>query len=226
MIDGGNKVTLDGGGGRADPPLRQPELAGQRDPRDAAAHRVRARQGDADRCRSRRAPAPCSQGFNDGEGGAIYMRDGNLTVIDALFDGQPRRAARPRHRRRRDLRCSAASTASSIVGSTFRNNSASNGGAIGCLFAELDIYNSLFKDNNATGHDANNDDATQVHRDQQRPARDRLGRQRRRASTATASRRDNRSTYPVRRQDRRTTPPAPTRSAAACSSRATTTAAR
>ena len=31
------------------------------------------------------APAPCSQGYNDGEGGALYMRDGNLTVIDSIF---------------------------------------------------------------------------------------------------------------------------------------------
>ena len=32
-------------------------------------------------------------------------------------------------------------------------------GAVGCLFAELDVYNSLFTDNTAIGHDANNDDA-------------------------------------------------------------------
>ncbi|HEX3593586.1 MAG TPA: hypothetical protein VHU80_00755, partial [Polyangiaceae bacterium] len=31
------------------------------------------------------APAPCSQGFDDGEGGALYMRDGNLTVIGCTF---------------------------------------------------------------------------------------------------------------------------------------------
>jgi hypothetical protein len=46
------------------------------------------------------------------------------------------------------------------VSSTFRRNKASNGAAIGCLFAELDVYNSLVEDNTATGHDANNDDAT------------------------------------------------------------------
>ena len=33
------------------------------------------------------APAPCSQGWNDGQGGALYMRDGNLTVIDCIFTG-------------------------------------------------------------------------------------------------------------------------------------------
>jgi hypothetical protein len=47
-----------------------------------------------------------------------------------------------------------------IVGSTFTNNSGANAGAVGALFAELDIYNSLFEDNTATGHDANNNDAS------------------------------------------------------------------
>ncbi|HEX9101154.1 MAG TPA: hypothetical protein VF997_03065, partial [Polyangia bacterium] len=47
-----------------------------------------------------------------------------------------------------------------IAGSTFRRNAASNGAAVGCLFAELDVYDSLFENNTATGHDANNDDAT------------------------------------------------------------------
>ena len=31
------------------------------------------------------APAPCSQGYNDGEGGALYMRDGYLIVVDSIF---------------------------------------------------------------------------------------------------------------------------------------------
>jgi hypothetical protein len=47
-----------------------------------------------------------------------------------------------------------------IVGSTFTNNSASNAGAVGGLFAELDVYNSLFTGNKAIGNGANNNDAT------------------------------------------------------------------
>jgi hypothetical protein len=35
------------------------------------------------------------------------------------------------------------------------NNSASNGGAVGGLFCEIHVYNSLFTQNTATGHDAN-----------------------------------------------------------------------
>ena len=46
------------------------------------------------------------------------------------------------------------------MGSTFTNNSGANAGAVGALFAELDIYNSLFENNTATGHDANNNDTT------------------------------------------------------------------
>ncbi|HLL22427.1 MAG TPA: hypothetical protein VK427_09865, partial [Kofleriaceae bacterium] len=45
-----------------------------------------------------------------------------------------------------------------VVGSTFRNNAASNGAAIGCLFSQLEVYNSLVEGNMATGHDANADD--------------------------------------------------------------------
>src|SRR5262249_5717202 len=48
-----------------------------------------------------------------------------------------------------------------IVSSTFTGNEASNAGAVGGLFAELDIYHSLFSNNTATGHDANNNDASQ-----------------------------------------------------------------
>jgi predicted outer membrane repeat protein len=45
-----------------------------------------------------------------------------------------------------------------ISGSTFTNNQASNAGAVGGLFAQLSIYNSLFRDNKAVGHDANNNE--------------------------------------------------------------------
>lgn len=105
------------------------------------------------------APAPCSQGFNDGEGGAIYMRDGNLSVIDCIFENDQAAPLGP------DVAGGAIRMLGSlhgviIVGSTFKMNAASNGGAVGCLFSELDVYNSLFEGNTATGHDANNDDAT------------------------------------------------------------------
>src|SRR4051794_16746012 len=103
------------------------------------------------------APAPCSQGWNDGQGGALYMRDGNLTVIDCTFSHNQGAPLGP------DTGGGAIYVLGSkngviIAGSVFTNNSASNGGAVGGLFAQLQIYNSLFQNNMATGNGANSND--------------------------------------------------------------------
>ena len=103
------------------------------------------------------APAPCSQGFNDGQGGAVYMRDGNLTVIDSIFTGNRAAPLGP------DTGGGAIYVQGSmrgvvVVGSSFTQNAASNAGAVGGLFAELHIYNSLFSQNTAIGNGANNND--------------------------------------------------------------------
>lgn len=105
------------------------------------------------------APAPCSQGWNDGQGGAVYMRDGNLTVIDSIFTGNEAAPLGP------DTGGGAIYVQGSkhglvIAGSTFTNNRASNAGAVGGLFTELHIYDSLFSGNTATGSGANNNDPT------------------------------------------------------------------
>ena len=154
VIDGGNRVTLDGGNAvqilrfysanfRAnDFGLTLQHLAlqnGKTTPTEAIPAAV----------------APCSQGFNDGEGGALYVRDGGLTVIDSVFESNHGAPLGP------DTGGGAIYVLGSkpgvwIVGSTFADNDASNGGAVGGLFAELDIYNSLFTGNKAIGHDANN----------------------------------------------------------------------
>jgi predicted outer membrane repeat protein len=105
------------------------------------------------------APAPCSQGYDDGQGGAIFMRDGNLTVIDCLFDGNQAAQLGP-DTGGGAIYMEGSKHGAVIVGSTFTNNSGANAGAVGALYAELDIYNSLFESNTATGHDANNDDAS------------------------------------------------------------------
>jgi hypothetical protein len=158
VIDGGRKVTLDGGSAvqilsfnsanfRAnDNGLTVQHIAlvnGKKTPTQAIPS----------------APAPCSQGWDDGEGGAIYVRDGALTVIDAIFSGNQAAPLGP------DTGGGAiyilgSKAGAMIVGSTFSDNSASNAGAVGGLFSELNIYNSLFTGNRAIGHDANNDDAT------------------------------------------------------------------
>ncbi len=159
VIDGGNKITLDGGGSvqilRFDSPNFQ-----ALDTRVTVQHIAFKHGAIAGSMPIPPAPAPCSQGFNDGEGGAIYVRDGNLTVIDALFEDNTAAPLGP------DVGGGAIRMLGSkhgliVASSTFRNNQASNGGAIGCLFSELDVYDSLVENNTATGHDANNDDASQ-----------------------------------------------------------------
>jgi hypothetical protein len=87
------------------------------------------------------------------------MGDGNLTVIDAIFTGNQAAPLGP------DTGGGAIYILGSkhgalIVGSTFSGNKASNAGAVGGLFAELDIYNSLFTSNSAIGNGANNNDPT------------------------------------------------------------------
>jgi hypothetical protein len=103
------------------------------------------------------APAPCSQGFDDGEGGALYVRDGALTIIDSVFTNNQAAPLGP------DTGGGAVYILGSkrgalIVGSTFTGNTASNGGGVAAEFAELDIYNSLFTNDKATGHDANDNE--------------------------------------------------------------------
>ncbi len=158
VIDGGNKVTLDGGGAvqilRFDSPNFQ-----ALETRVTVQHIAFKRGAIAGSMPIPTAPPPCSQGFNAGDGGAIYMRDGNLTVIDSLFEDNGAAPLGP------DVGGGAIRMLGSkhgllVVSSTFRNNKASNGGAIGCLFSELDVYDTLVESSTATGHDANNDDAT------------------------------------------------------------------
>jgi hypothetical protein len=158
VIDGGNKITLDGGGAvqilRFDSPdfranenrltLQHLTLTnGKMTPTEAIPVH----------------PLPCSQGWNDGEGGALYMRDGNLTIVDSIFTNNHAAPLGP------DTGGGAIYVLGSkhgvvIVKSTFANNEASNAGAVGGLFAELDIYDSYFHDNKAIGNGANSDDAS------------------------------------------------------------------
>jgi len=106
------------------------------------------------------APAPCSQGWDDGEGGALFMRDGNLTVINCTFSNNQAAELGP-DTGGGAIYINASKSGALIVNSVFTNNSASNAGAVGGLFAELDIYNSRFDHNTATGNGANSDDASQ-----------------------------------------------------------------
>jgi hypothetical protein len=159
VIDGGNKITLDGGNAvqilsfnsanfqANDSVLTLQHLTlvnGKKTPTQAIPT----------------APAPCSQGWDDGQGGALYMRDGNLVVVDSIFMNNQAAPLGP------DTGGGAIYVLGSkngvwIVSSTFTNNTASNGAAVGTLFANLNVYNSLFTGNVASGNGANYDDATQ-----------------------------------------------------------------
>jgi hypothetical protein len=158
VIDGGRRVILDGRGEVRILSFDSPDFA-------TNAHRltlqhlalVNGRATPTEAIPAR--PAPCSQGWNDGEGGALYMRDGNLTVVDSIFAGNRAAPLGP------DTGGGAIYVVGSrdgavIARSTFRQNSASNAGAVGGLFAGLRIYDSLFAGNTASGSGANSDDAT------------------------------------------------------------------
>ena len=154
VIDGADQITLDGNG--AVQILRFDSANFRANDSGLTLQHITLSNGKATPTQAiATAPAPCSQGFNDGEGGALYVRDGALTVIDCIFMNNQAAPLGP------DTGGGAIYILGSkrgalIVKSTFTNNSASNGGGVGALFSELDIYDSLFTGNKATGHDANN----------------------------------------------------------------------
>jgi hypothetical protein len=156
VIDGGRRVTLDGGG--AVQILSFNSANFQANDNGLTLQHIALINGKKTPTQGIPvAPAPCSQGWNDGEGGALYMRDGNLTVVDSIFTNNQAAPSGP------DTGGGAIYVLGSkngawIVGSTFDDNTASNAGAVGGLFTELNIYNSLFTSNKAIGHDANNNE--------------------------------------------------------------------
>ncbi len=157
VIDGGNLVTLDGGGSTQI--LSFNSANWQNNENSLTIQHIALT--NAKMTGTMAIPAApqtaCSQGWDDGQGGAIYMRDGNLNVIDAIFTNNQAAPLGP------DTGGGAIYVQGSkhgtvIVGSVFTGNSAANGGAVGGLFNELDVYDSTFMGNKAVGHDANNDD--------------------------------------------------------------------
>jgi hypothetical protein len=86
-------------------------------------------------------------------GGAIYRNGGSLAVIDSTFDDNHAGATG------QDLAGGAiygfGGGSTTISGSTFTNNSASDGGAVGSLEGDLTVVNSTFTGNSATGTGGN-----------------------------------------------------------------------
>jgi hypothetical protein len=159
VIDGGNKITLDG---------RHAVQILNFNSANFQANETRLTLQHISLVNGKTTPtdmipaapqAACSQGYDDGQGGALFMHDGNLTVIDAIFSGNQAAQLGP-DTGGGAIYVEGSKHGSLIVGSTFTNNSGANAGAVGSLIGELDIYNSLFENNTATGHDANGDDTT------------------------------------------------------------------
>lgn len=95
----------------------------------------------------------CAYGYADGSGGAIYMRDGRLQVIDCVFTGN--RAATPGPDVGGGAIYALGSNELTVVGSRFVDNQGSNSGAVGQLHTEGTFVNSVFANNQATGNGAN-----------------------------------------------------------------------
>jgi hypothetical protein len=154
-IDGGNDVTLDGGGSsqilsfdHGDYRVNTHVLTLQ--------HLTLAHGHAAGTRMYASAPAPCSQGYYDGFGGAVYVRDGTLHVFDCTFLENQAALLGP------DVGGGAISLNGAlgavVAQSSFRSNRASNGGAIQVLNSDLDVYDSRFENNSAEGNGANGDD--------------------------------------------------------------------
>lgn len=156
-IDGGGRVTLDGGGAARILSFSHPDY--RRSTRTLTLQHLTLTRGRAVGTRAyAAAPAPCSQGFYDGFGGAVYVRDGTLHVFDARFVDNQAAALGP------DVGGGAISLNGAlgavIAGSTFVGNRGSNGGAVQVLNSDLDVYDSVFERNAAEGHGANGNDAS------------------------------------------------------------------
>ncbi|HEX4455587.1 MAG TPA: choice-of-anchor Q domain-containing protein [Kofleriaceae bacterium] len=140
VIDGGKLVTLDGGGATrilyldSNYNATTPRLTVQ----NLAFHAGMGPGSGDDTARG---------------GGAIYRNGGSLTVIDAQFDDNHAGATG------QDLAGGAiygfGGGETVISGSTFTNNSASDGGAVGSLNGNLTVVNSTFSGNSATGSGGN-----------------------------------------------------------------------
>jgi hypothetical protein len=157
VIDGGNLVTIDGGGS-----VRILDWDSQNyraNTHKLTLQNITFAHGHAvGTMPIASAPLPCSSGYYDGAGGALQMRDGVLNVVNATFLDNEAEKVGP------DVGGGAiylnGALDGVVVGSTFLDNSGSNSGAIGSLNSDLDVYNSTFQGNAALGFGANSNDAS------------------------------------------------------------------
>ncbi len=157
VVDGGNRVTLDGQGSVQI--FNWNYVNWQSNIHVFTLQHVQIANAKATPTRAIPSrPAPCSQGYFDGQGGAIYMRDGILHAIDVTFVNNQAALLGP------DTGGGAiyllGVIEAYVSGCTFHGNKGANAGAVGVLFGDLHVFNSLFDGNEATGAGANNDDAS------------------------------------------------------------------
>ena len=152
VIDGGGKITLDGGG-----KIRLLHLDGGNfrvTKTTLTLQHLTLSGAKSTGAAIPPAPPPCSQGFEtDGGGAAVLVRDAILHVVDVTFVGNA--AASPGPDVAGGGVYAIGSLDTTIVGSRFVGNTASNGGAVGSLFSNLTLVNDTFTGNKATGTGAN-----------------------------------------------------------------------
>ncbi len=158
VIEGGDRIVLDGQGStqilrayRADFRVNDRYVAVQRlkmiNGRDTGSNFV-----------PRNGSSTCAWGYKDGGGGAIYTRDVNVKVYGVTFENNHGPDLGP------DVAGGAiymmGAKSLSVAHSSFRNNTASNGGAIGVLHVASTISDTVFDNNQAIGTLANFANAT------------------------------------------------------------------
>jgi hypothetical protein len=163
VIDGGNKITLDGG--KSVRIITWSHSTWRTSQDTLTLQHIQLSNGKASGTKQIAActtqpNAQCSTGYTDGQGGAVLMDDGSLRVIDSVFTGNEAAMLGP-DTGGGALYLDGSGTLSYIAQSTFRNNSASNAGAIGMLWVGANIYDSLFEGNSAVGTGANDVDSTE-----------------------------------------------------------------
>ncbi|MFV8752852.1 choice-of-anchor Q domain-containing protein [Nannocystaceae bacterium ST9] len=150
IIDGGGLVTLDAQGQRRHFHFEHPDW--MNNPTKIVLQRLRLIGGAAplgEYFPQDPENPLCAYGYKDGSGGSIFVRNGVLHVIESEFEDNVAALEGP------DVAGGAIYALGVpevvIVRSRFVGNRASNGGAIGMLFANPDIYDSVFEDNEALG---------------------------------------------------------------------------
>lgn len=154
IIDGGNKVTLDGQGITRILSLNNGGYL-SRNIKVVLQNITIANGANTNGPMIPYEDPPCAAGYTaEASGGAVFIRDAITHIINTKFVNNTGPSHGPNagggalwvHGNRETL----------IVGSTFTGNRASNGGAIASNNAHVSIFNSVFDSNQAIGYGSNN----------------------------------------------------------------------